>query len=72
MKEKNKSKTTVIVLFILMLISLALLVVFIIMASNNIEENDRNTSTAQFLIEEQISLNDIFSEEELRIYEIKE
>ena len=39
MKERNKSKITVIILFILMLISLALLIVFIIMASNNIEEN---------------------------------
>ena len=59
MKERNKSKITVIILFILMLISLALLIVFIIMASNNIEEKQGNTSESEPLVEEQISLNEI-------------
>lgn len=55
MKERNKSKMTVIILFILMLISIALLIVFIIMAANNLEENQGETSEVQPLIEEQIS-----------------
>lgn len=55
MKERNKSKMTVIILFILMLISIALLIVFIIMAANNLEENQEKTSEVQPLIEEQIN-----------------
>lgn len=61
MKERNKSKMTVIILFILMLISIALLLVFIIMAANNLEENQRETSEVQSLVEEQISSNDYLS-----------
>ncbi|CAM4245703.1 hypothetical protein [Jeotgalicoccus halotolerans] len=58
MKERDKSKLTVIILFILMLISIALLIIFIIMAANNLEENQGATSEIQPVIEEQISLND--------------
>lgn len=61
MKETNKSKMTVIILFIMMLISIALLILFIIMASNNLEENQIKTSESQPLIEEQISLDNILS-----------
>ncbi|MBF0753681.1 hypothetical protein E4T89_05295 [Jeotgalicoccus nanhaiensis] len=59
MKERNKSKMTVIILFILMLISIALLIVFIMMAANNLEENQGETSEVQSLIEAQISSDDI-------------
>ena len=60
MKKINKSKMTVIILFILMLISIALLIVFIMMAANNLEDNQGETSEVQSLIEEQISSDDIF------------